>query len=83
MEVSNRLHIYSTPEKEFPVTNNLKSGWITQNKAEGKVGPVHALKTYRGREVGLHSLLMLAFDEDGHLHTPATFHPMKPPPSKH
>ena len=32
------------------------------------------------REVGLHSLLMLALDEDGHLHTPATSHPMKPPP---
>jgi hypothetical protein len=47
MEVSNQLHIYFTQEKEFPVSNNLKSGWIIQNKVEGKVGPVHALKTHR------------------------------------
>lgn len=49
MEVSNQLHIYSTPEKEFPVTNNLKSGWIIQNKVVCKVGPVHTLKTYKGK----------------------------------
>jgi len=49
MEVSNQLHIYSTLEKELTVTNNLKSGWIIQNKVECKVGPVHTLKIYKGK----------------------------------
>lgn len=49
MEVSNQLHIYSTPEKEFPVTNTQKSGWIIQNTVECKVGLAHTLKTYEGK----------------------------------
>jgi hypothetical protein len=48
IKVSNELHSYFTPGKEFPVANKLKSGWIITNKVEGKVGPVHALKAYRG-----------------------------------
>jgi hypothetical protein len=49
IRASNQLHTYSTATTEFPVTNNLKSGWIIKNKVEGEVGPVHALTTYMGK----------------------------------
>jgi len=81
MEVTNQLHINSIPKKSYqlPTTWNLvglfKIRWNVKLALY-----MHSTHTAE-REVGLHSLLMLALDVDGHLHTPGTFHPMEPPPS--